>query len=541
MSEDPVATALAYHERSKHRLPNRYANSLGFLDWDNQPNPFRRYEGCELEPLARNFDARLGDGGPTLDAAYGPGDPARVPTLQLNANSVARLLFDAMALSAWKQLSGKRWSLRCNPSSGNLHPTQAYLVGTIPDLGDSPALWHYTPLLHALERRATLSSQLWDALRGDGEGIIIGLSSIPWRESWKYGERAFRYCQHDVGHAIAALALSAGALGWHLRALPSVDDAGVARLLGLPAPTGPEPEHPDLLMFVGPRAPAHAPSVPESLTLELLGTPNQLSESHQAWPIIDTVAHACTRHGAAVINEPSPPPTPEPPPHGVAAHRLFRARRSAVAMDGVTGLSRQQWLRMLSRTLPRPGQAPFASLLGRPRVHLLLFVHRVEDVEPGLYLLLRDPSMRASIAASMHADFEWAPIDTGALALSLWRLERADTRPVAALVSCRQAIAADGAFAVAMLAELGPALADHGAWMYRHLHWEAGAIGQVLYLEAEAAGRRATGIGCFFDDGVHELIGVEDRSLHTIYHFTVGGAVDDPRIATVDAYHHLDE
>src|SRR6185295_1871146 len=97
--------------------------------------------------------------------------------------------------------------------------------------------------------------------------------------------------------------------------------------------------------------------------------------------------------------------------------------------------------------------------------------------------------------------------------LSLWRLELGDTRRAAALVSCRQDIASDGAFAVSMLAELEPALTEHGAWMYRHLHWEAGAIGQILYLEAEAARVRATGIGCFFDDAVHELLGLTDRSL----------------------------
>ncbi|PRQ03909.1 SagB/ThcOx family dehydrogenase [Enhygromyxa salina] len=533
MSTPPLAAVLAYHEVTKHRLPNRYANSRGFLDWDTQPNPFRRYEGCPLDRLTRVDDA---PSGPTLDAVY---DPSRVPAESVNASSVARLLFDSMALSAWKQLGDKRWSLRCNPSSGNLHPTEAYVIGTIPGLSDAPALWHYAPLLHALERRAALEPELWDTLRGDADGVMIGLSSIPWRESWKYGERAFRYCQHDVGHAIAALALSAGALGWHLRAVPSIDDDGIARLLGLPPPSGPEPEHPDLMLFVGPRPPSHAPVVPESLALELVGTPNRLSESHHPWPIIETVAHACARRDGVAINEPQPPVSPEPSPSGASAHHVFRTRRSAVDMDGVTGLSRAAWLRMLARTLPRPGHAPFASLLGRPRVHLLLFVHRVEGVEPGLYLLLRDPSVRATVAATMHDDFEWAPIDTGPLALPLWRLELADTRPVAALVSCRQAIAADGAFAVAMLAELGPALADHGAWMYRHLHWEAGAIGQVLYLEAEAAGRRATGIGCFFDDGVHELIGAKDHSLHTIYHFTVGGGVEDTRIAIVDAYHHL--
>ena len=32
--------------------------------------------------------------------------------------------------------------------------------------------------------------------------FLFGLTSVHWREAWKYGERAFRYCNHDVGHAI---------------------------------------------------------------------------------------------------------------------------------------------------------------------------------------------------------------------------------------------------------------------------------------------------------------------------------------------------
>jgi hypothetical protein len=37
-------------------------------------------------------------------------------------------------------------------------------------------------------------------------------------------------------------------------------------------------------------------------------------------------------------------------------------------------------------------------------------------------------------------------------------------------------------------------------------------IGQVLYLEAEAHGLRGTGIGCFFDDAVHDLLGFENNA-----------------------------
>ncbi len=61
-------------------------------------------------------------------------------------------------------------------------------------------------------------------------------------------------------------------------------------------------------------------------------------------------------------------------------------------------------------------------------------------------------------------------------------------------------------------------------------------VGQVLYLEAEAAGVRATGIGCFFDDPVHRVFGIEDFAFQSLYHFTVGGAVDDPRLTTLVPY-----
>ena len=68
--------------------------------------------------------------------------------------------------------------------------------------------------------------------------VLIGLTSILWRESWKYGERAFRYCQHDAGHAIGSVAVAAAGLGWEARLLESVVDSDVAALLGISSQTG---------------------------------------------------------------------------------------------------------------------------------------------------------------------------------------------------------------------------------------------------------------------------------------------------------------
>ena len=49
---------------------------------------------------------------------------------------------------------------------------------------------------------------------------------------------------------------------------------------------------------------------------------------------------------------------------------------------------------------------------------------------------------------------------------------------------------------------------------------------------------RGTGIGCFFDDPVHEIVGIKDLSVQSLYHFTIGGPVDDERLMTLPPYHH---
>ena len=58
--------------------------------------------------------------------------------------------------------------------------------------------------------------------------FLVGLGSVVWREAWKYGERAFRYCQHDVGHAVGSLSYAAACLGWRMEVLAAPGDDEVA-------------------------------------------------------------------------------------------------------------------------------------------------------------------------------------------------------------------------------------------------------------------------------------------------------------------------
>jgi hypothetical protein len=112
-------------------------------------------------------------------------------------------------------------------------------------------------------------------------------------------------------------------------------------------------------------------------------------------------------------------------------------------------------------------------------------------------------------------------------------------RDFARTLSCHQDIAADGAFSLGMLARFEPVLRERGAAAYRELFWEAGMIGQALYLAAETAGARGTGIGCYFDEVLHRALGLAGHDWQSLYHFTIGGPVEDVRLRTGPPYPHL--
>ena len=232
-----LEVVMRYHERTKHRF-NRYAPGPGGLDWANQPDPFRRYVGAELarlpvlgpeqEPVSPSYESLY-----RPEKCAGAGAPVAL-------RSLSRFFEYSLALSAWKQAGATRWALRANPSSGNLHPTEGYLlIGAVPGFAQAeglfPGLFHYAPKEHGLERRADCPGALFARLMHGfpPQAFLVGLSSVHWREAWKYGERAFRYCQHDAGHALAALRIAAATLGWSAVVLEGLADETIESLLGL--------------------------------------------------------------------------------------------------------------------------------------------------------------------------------------------------------------------------------------------------------------------------------------------------------------------
>jgi len=248
------------------------------------------------------------------------------------------------------------------------------------------------------------------------------------------------------------------------------------------------------------------------------------------WRVIEEVAVA-TRGAVPSAQIPSPAIVQRQDDNGISAAQVIFKRRSAQAFDGVSVMPASLFKRILASLLP--GGSPVWNLWPHTaRVHPVLLVHRVEGVAPGVYVMPRNEATQASLRAAFRETFTWEAADAE---LPFYQLIAARAGKTARTLSCHQDIATQCAVTFMMVAEFAkPITANPVA--YRHLHWEAGMLGHVITLEAEAAGWRGTGIGCFFDDAVHEVLGIKDDTFQVIYHYAVGMALDDSRISTLPAY-----
>ena len=529
-----------YHNNSKHGYYS-FAPGPGYLDWASQPDPFRKYEGADIVHLKKIPQTER----PFFAEAL---QDSSFEASQVNFDSISQLFYDSLAISAWKSYQGTKWALRVNPSSGNLHPTESYLIsGPIRGLANSPIISHYSPLSHSLEIRANFPDEVWKKMvKGlPADMIFIGLSSIYWREAWKYGLRAFRYCHHDLGHALAAINFSCACLGWRATLANHLSTKDLECILGLVQTNENEIEVPDCLIAIIPNQDLSNFNINEPinaddfLKLTWHGTPNILSSDHVEWTGIQEVSENCEK--PFTESYPNLDIDLEHLPNLLdndtfSLQKAIHQRRSAVSMDRKTRIDRTTFYQFLIKATPQLNPIPFQSFSWEPQVHLGLFVHRVNDLPAGLYFLLRNKNHLEELKEKFKSKFLWEKPEACPEDLGLFLLEQGDYLGASKSVSCGQDIAGDGCFSLGMISAFEKPLTQYGSWFYPRLFWECGAIGQVLYLQAEVSGIRSTGIGCFFDDPVHDIFGIKDMSYQTLYHFTVGGPVEDTRLTTLPPY-----
>ena len=291
----------------------------------------------------------------------------------MTKQSISRFLELSFGITAWKQAGKSTWSLRSNPSSGNLHPTEGFII-----LPSSPefqsALYHYCPKDHGLEMRAEYDSNSLESIMNDfpNSSFFVGLTSIHWREAWKYGERAYRYCNHDIGHAIGSVRIAAATLGWNVALLDGMKQSDLASILGTSRSyeyPSDEIDHPETLLLLWPQPPDEQriliPTSFSSQKVEGLiskarwhGQANRLSETHgDHWDIIDHVASHTWKSSGTQEHVVHHPLRQELQPSHQASDPLaldiIRQRRSALDFNPETShLSRASFMQLLFRVFP---------------------------------------------------------------------------------------------------------------------------------------------------------------------------------------------
>ena len=390
-----------YHEQTKH-YPDKYARSLGYLDWDNKPNPLRIFKG------ASNIKLPLIKKDRNLPYA------ALYKIIENSANislkSIANMLELSMGLSAWKKYNGSQWALRINPSSGNLHPTECYLI--LPNLAKHySCIAHYNPYQHYLQKISILSKDNADFFKQyAGFGII--LSSIYWREAWKYGERAFRYCHHDVGHAIGAISYSCNLNGWKAKIVPNISENKMDEFLGFDKfkYVSAEKEYSHCFLWVDKNSNNNIKKVTKWFNsqkdIKHQHQPNQLSSEHVHWDVIDIVHKAIQSDNAYIpqdshyFNIRQNPFTSK-----FTAAEIIRKRRSAQSYNrNSSKTDLDSFIHALKNTLPQKNY-PFGIFNDDAQINLAIFIHAIDGLESGLYMLVRNPKHFMSLKNLTNKNF----------------------------------------------------------------------------------------------------------------------------------------
>lgn len=192
-----------YHEKTEHSYKSVRMNS-GFLDWSTQPSAFKTY-------------------------------PKFYPRFKLDTmRPIDNTILSAGKITFEKRYGADIYFLRSWPSAGALYPVELYVQLRSID-GWLDGVYHFEPQSESLVLLHTLNG---DGLEGstcvgyDIKGVFFIFSSPYFRSSWKYKNRALRYCLLDTGHFYGALEIAAYANGFDCEAVFDFDRLSVADLMG---------------------------------------------------------------------------------------------------------------------------------------------------------------------------------------------------------------------------------------------------------------------------------------------------------------------
>jgi SagB-type dehydrogenase family enzyme len=155
------------------------------------------------------------------------------------AISLAELSFLLWCTQGVKKVVGTYATFRTVPSAGARHAFETYLLINNVE-GLRPGLYRYLAMSHRLQQvndEPDIHIRIADACLGQQflmrAGVVFLWTAVPYRMTWRYGERGYRELHKDAGHVCQNLYLAAEATGCGTCAVAAYDDNAMNALLGI--------------------------------------------------------------------------------------------------------------------------------------------------------------------------------------------------------------------------------------------------------------------------------------------------------------------
>jgi SagB-type dehydrogenase family enzyme len=482
--------ASRYHDLTKHSYWSIRA-SPHYLDWANKPSPFNIYPGIEPIPLPRALVQTLA---PALEVVASTG-VAFTGEKSPDLARLASILYYSAGVTKHKTYPGGELYFRAAACAGALYPTEVYVVcGDIDGL--EAGVYHFNPGDFALRRlregdlRGVLARASGSEPSVVSAPVTLVFTSISWRSTWKYRDRAYRYHFWDNGMILANSLAMAAAHELPAEVVMGFVEADVNKLLGIDGqqqlalslltlghtdqslPDGPAIEDlPEINFEIVPISisPVDYPSIREAHAASSFTNYDEAREWRNA-----------TRDSGLPAIEGEEFQLAPMPDDGMPADAI----EDVIQRRGSTRRFARKAMPFadLSGIIDRATRGITTDFLKRdaaPLNDIYAIVNRVEDLPPGAYFYRRQDR-----------------------AMEL--LKPGEFSAKAAYLTLEQDLGGDACVTFFLMTDLKPVLAAYGDRGYRAAQMEAGVIGGKMYLASYALKRGATGL-TFFDDDVTDF------------------------------------
>jgi len=506
MSNRDVRIALDYHEETKHSSVSIRLKPH-FLDWSNRPYPFKVYTNLPRIPLPQDFPK---PGEDTLAALACRAKPSQ-KTKPMDISRLAELLFFSAGITREIRYPSGPIYFRSAPATGALYPTELYVVnGEIPGL--EAGVYHFDPgefsltQLRSGDHRAALAEATAGnngVLRGS---VSIVLSSLGWRNAWKYQARSYRHWFWDSGVIAANLLATACSEGFSPSVIIGFNDSQVNQLVGLDG----RAEAAVAIVTLGGEV-GSGVAAPIREVAPLKPNVKPLSKYVVEYPEIQKLHDASSLGSGEEVAEwlsAAKQPLPRDAPAGAGRpHPLPASAESSSPL----------WEVILKRgSTRRFARAPvnvvqLATILDRARSALPAdFLPDAESSLLDIYLIVNAVDGLPS-GSYFH---RWRE-------RSLDKLKDGQLRRVAGHLCLEQELGADASIVFFLMSDLNSVLSRYGNRGYRASQFEAGVMAGRIYLAAYALGLGATGL-TFYDDDVTEFFSPHAKEKSCVLVVAVG-------------------